>query len=116
MVALMRVTAGDTMIAVIYFHLVNNNVYFYLQGINYEADQKLKPGLVAHAIASQYFLEQGMKIYDYMGGYSQYKCQLAMQSETLVTVCIQNPQLQFRIEKIGQRIKLLSRNVINRQS
>jgi hypothetical protein len=116
MVALMKVTAGDTTIAVIYFHLSNKNVFFYLQGVCYETDQKLKPGLVAHAIASQYFLEQGMHLYDYMGGYSQYKCQLASHSVDLASVCIQKPQLKFSLEKVGQRIKHLGRNVISRRS
>ncbi len=115
MIALMKVSAGDTTIAILYFHLVDKNVFFYLQGISYESDHKLKPGLVAHAMASQYFLEQGMHSYDYMGGYSQYKCQLATHSEDLVSVCIQKPELKFSIEKIGQRIKLLSRNVISRR-
>lgn len=116
MVAFMKVTAGNTTIAIIYFHLVNKNVYFYLQGLSYEADHKLKPGLVAHAMASQYFLEQGMNIYDYMGGYSQYKCQLATRSEDLVSVCIQKPKLKFRIERTGQQVKMIRNNVINRGS
>lgn len=114
MVALMKILAGDATVAIIYFHLVNKNVFFYLQGINYEADHKLKPGLVAHTIASQYFLEQGMHNYDYMGGYSQYKCQLATRSEDLVSICIQRPKPKFRIEKMAQQVKLLSQNIINR--
>ena len=43
---LMEITSGDVTIAILYFHLVGKNVYFYLQGINYESDKKLKPGLV----------------------------------------------------------------------
>jgi CelD/BcsL family acetyltransferase involved in cellulose biosynthesis len=116
MVAFMKVTAGDTTIAVIYFHLVNKNIFFYLQGLCYETDHKLKPGLVAHAMASQYYLEQGMNVYDYMGGYSQYKCQLATRSEDLVSICIQKRKLKFKIEKTGQQVKQLSYNVINRRS
>lgn len=107
--AFMKVSAGDSMIAVLYFHLVNKNVFFYLQGINYETDKKLKPGLVAHSLATQYFLERGMNSYEYMGGYSQYKRQLASPREDLVSVCIQKPKLEFLIEKAGQRIKPLAK-------
>lgn len=104
-IALMKVSAGDTTIAILYFHLVNKNVFFYLQGLNYETDNKLKPGLVAHSLATQYFLEQGMSSYEYMGGYSQYKCQLASPREDLVSVCIQRPKLKFLLEQTGSKIK-----------
>ncbi len=108
---LIKVVFGDTTIAVLYFHIVNKNVFFYLHGLRYENDNKLKPGLVAHALATQYFLDRGMKQYDYMGGYSQYKCQLASQTEDLVSLCIQRPRFQFRIEKIGQSIREFSRKI-----
>jgi len=104
-VDLMRVTSGDTTIAILYFHIVGKDVYFYLQGINYESDKKLKPGLVAHALATQYYLDKGMRKYDYMGGYSQYKCQLSNFAENLVTLCIQKPSLIFSMENIGRKIK-----------
>lgn len=104
-VELIKVTSGGTIIAILYFHIVNKNVYFYLHGLRYGDDNKLKPGLVAHALATQYFLEQGMKKYDYMGGDAQYKSQLASQSEDLVLLRIQRTQLQFIIENLGRKIK-----------
>jgi CelD/BcsL family acetyltransferase involved in cellulose biosynthesis len=103
----MKITSGDTTIAILYFHLVGRAVYFYLQGINYEANKKLKPGLVAHALATQYYLNKGMRKYDYMGGYSQYKRQLSNPVEDLVTLCIQKPSLFFSIENMGRKLKHL---------
>jgi len=111
---LMRVCAGDTTIAILYFHLVGRDVYFYLQGINYEENTKLKPGLVAHAAATQYYLDKGMRKYDYMGGYSQYKCQLSNQTEDLVTLCIQKPSLQFSVENVGRKVKQLFANMTDK--
>lgn len=107
---LMKVTSGDTTIAILYFHLVGRNVYFYLQGINYESNKKLKPGLVAHALATQYYLDKGMRKYDYMGGYSQYKCQLSNPDEDLVTLCFQKPSVIFSIENMSRNIKHLFEN------
>jgi len=104
-VNLVRITSGDTTIAILYFHLVGRDVYFYLQGINYESNQKLKPGLVAHALATQYYLDKGMRKYDYMGGYSQYKCQLSNPAEDLVTLCIQKPSLKLSVENMCRKIK-----------
>ena len=104
---LLRLRAGETTIAVMYYHLVGRKVYFYLHGLKYDDDPKLKPGLVAHSIASQHYLENGMDKYDYMGGYSQYKLQLAERVEDLVTVCIQKPRLRFAIENVGRNLKQL---------
>jgi len=111
---LMKICAGDTTIAILYFHLVDKDVYFYLQGINYEDNPKLKPGLVAHAMATQYYLDKGMRKYDYMGGYSQYKCQLSNQVEDLVTLCIQKPSLQFSVENAGRKVKQLLTNMTDK--
>lgn len=104
-IILLKVLSGETTIAIIYFHRVDKTVFFYLHGLLYEKDSKLKPGLVAHSLASQYFMQQGMNIYDYMGGYSQYKSQLSRQSEDLVTVVIQRPRSRFRLERIARKVK-----------
>ena len=111
---LMKITSGDITIAILYFHLVGKNVYFYLQGINYESNKKLKPGLVAHTLATQHYLEEGMCKYDYMGGYSQYKCQLSDLDENLVTLCIQKPSVILRIENVSRKIKCLFGDVVRR--
>jgi CelD/BcsL family acetyltransferase involved in cellulose biosynthesis len=109
---LIRLRFGSTTIAIMYYHIVDKNVYFYLHGLKFDDDPKLKPGLVAHSLASQYYLDAGMDKYDYMGGYSQYKLQLAERIEDLVTVFIQKPKLRFKIENFGRNVKhfMLSRN------
>lgn len=112
---LMKVSAGDVTVGILYFQKVNKNVYFYLHGLNYESDNKLKPGLVGHALATQYYIDQGMQVYDYMGGYSQYKCQLASRTEDMITICIQRPRVMFTIEKIGRGIRRFFRNPSGRK-
>lgn len=104
-ISLIKVQAGSETIAIMYYHLVNKTVYFYLHGLKYESDKKLKPGLVAHAIATEYFYNQGKELYDYMGGYSQYKEQLADLSEKLVTVVIQRPRSRFKLENMARDFK-----------
>jgi hypothetical protein len=114
-VDLMKITSGDTTVAILYFHLVGRDVYFYLQGIKYESNQKLKPGLVAHALATQYYMDKGMRKYDYMGGYSQYKCQLSNPVEDLVTLCIQKPSLIFSLENISRKVKQVFVNISRKE-
>ncbi len=102
---LLKLKAGDETIAVMYYQIVDKKVYFYLHGLKFESDGKLKPGLVAHTMATEYYMSQGMDHYDYLGGDSQYKVQLAQRTEDLVTVVIQRPRLQFQLEKIARNIK-----------
>ncbi len=104
-IQLIRINAGEETIAILYYHIVKSQVFFYLQGIQYHSDKKLKPGLVAHVLATDFFLQEGMDYYDYMGGYSQYKTQLAGQTEDLATVVIQRPRSQFRLENMARNIK-----------
>ncbi|MBC8386241.1 MAG: GNAT family N-acetyltransferase [Gammaproteobacteria bacterium] len=107
-VELIKVTSGKKVIAIMYNLIQNKNVYFYLQGLSYESDNKLKPGLVAHSLITQYYLDKGMNLYDYMGGYSQYKAQLASHSTDCYTICIQRPKISFILEDLGRKIKRLS--------
>jgi len=106
-VDLFRLRFGGNTVAIMYYHLVGKTVYFYLHGLRYDDDGKLKPGLVAHSLASQLYMENGMDVYDYMGGYSQYKLQLAERIEDLVTVCIQKPRIRFAVENLGRSVKHL---------
>ena len=105
LVQLIKIKAGNTTIAILYFHIANKNVYFYLHGLHYDGNSKLKPGLVAHALTTQYFMDQNMYLYDYMGGYSQYKVQLGERANDLVSVLIQKPRLLFGLEHLGRLLK-----------
>ena len=93
-VELSRLIAGD-----------GKQVYFYLHGINYHAHKNLKPGLVAHALATQSYLQRGMSKYDYMGGESQYKNQLAPQKMEFNSLIIQRPLSRFKLEDMARKIK-----------
>lgn len=104
-VELISVKSGDSILGILYYHTYHKNVYFYLQGINYQSNKKLKPGLVTHALATEYFIDSGYHQYHYMGGYSQYKKQLAQPSEGLATVVIQRPRSRFKIENMARQLK-----------
>jgi CelD/BcsL family acetyltransferase involved in cellulose biosynthesis len=101
----LHLKAGGESIAYLYYHVQKRDVFFYLQGVNYSQDKKLKPGLVAHMLATQYFINLGMNLYDYMGGYSQYKTQLASKTGSLANVTIQRPRSRFKFENMARLIK-----------
>jgi len=105
MVDMAKITAGNHLVAIIYNIKYRNNVYFYLQGLQYEEDSKLKPGLTAHPLLIEHYLQHGMNTYNFMGGYSQYKKQLSQATENLLIITIQKPLLKLRAENFVRSLK-----------
>ncbi|MCP4163161.1 MAG: GNAT family N-acetyltransferase, partial [Deltaproteobacteria bacterium] len=105
LIELIKVTTATSTIAIMYNLLIDKKVYFYLQGLKYEEHKKIKPGLVAHSLITQYYIDKGMELYDYMGGYSQYKSQLASHSTDCYTICIQRPLFKFSLENMARKFK-----------
>ncbi len=105
MIDMAKITAGNHLVAIIYNIKYRNNVYFYLQGLQYEEGSKLKPGLTAHPLLIEHYLQQGMNSYNFMGGYSQYKKQLSQAVENLLIITIQKPLLKFRAENFARSLK-----------
>jgi len=105
MIDMAKITAGTHLLAIIYNIKYKNNVYYYLQGLQYEEDGKLKPGLTAHSLLIEHYLQQGMNAYNFMGGYSQYKKQLSQAVENLLIITIQKPLLKFRAENFARSLK-----------
>lgn len=104
-VQLFRVCVGDTTLGVFYFLLSNNTAYFYLQGLRRESNAKLKPGLSCHVLLMDHFLDQGFDYYDFMGGDSQYKRQLADERITFMTLRAHNGALKYRLEDRARELK-----------
>lgn len=76
-------------ICYLYNFVHDDYVYFYLSGIKYERDNRIKPGLVAHTMAISMYAGEGRKTYDFMGGRGQYKASLCNHREHLVITSFQ---------------------------
>lgn len=98
-------TLDDRLIGVLYNFIYRNRVYFYLSGLNEEADNQLKPGLLLHSLAIQHYLERGLDYYDFMGGESRYKQSLGSRHGDLQLVSFQRPRLALKLEQLGRRLK-----------
>ncbi|GAB5415430.1 MAG: hypothetical protein Cons2KO_30330 [Congregibacter sp.] len=81
-----RVICGNETIGIFYFLSDGKVARFYLQGVKRERDAKLKPGLTGHCLLMQHLLDEGWDEYDFMGGDSQYKRQLADVKTRFVSV------------------------------
>ena len=99
-VQIARVCVGDHVIGLLYNLIENGRVAFYQSGFRYEDDNRLKPGLVTHALVVQACLERGYDVYDFLAGGpegEQYKESLAMETSRLAWCVIRRPTLRNRI-------------------
>ena len=105
-IQLIRVRCGKETIGCLYSFNYNGRVYFYQSGLCYEADNRMKPGLICHAEAIQHNARMGASEYDFLAGFDVYKERLATHSRTLVWARVQKPRLKFRIESMARGIAL----------
>lgn len=104
-VELIRVNAGNEPIGFLYNFLYRRHVYYYFSGFRFEADNRLKPGLVCHSLCIERHLENGMDVYDFMGGEQRYKSELGTPGPRIVAIAVQRPNLLLAAERPLRQLK-----------
>jgi CelD/BcsL family acetyltransferase involved in cellulose biosynthesis len=110
-VRLYRVAFGDETIAVCHYLCEGGalgeggTVRFYLQGVRPEADGHLKPGLTAHCVLMQHFLDEGWDSYDFMGGDSRYKRQLADRRREFLSLRVHDGSARQRLRDVARALR-----------
>jgi CelD/BcsL family acetyltransferase involved in cellulose biosynthesis len=104
-VDLLRLTAGEETIGVLYNFIAGDRVYNYQSGFRYEADNQLAPGYVCHALAAEKYREDGFWTYDLMGGDSEYKRRLGEPGELLETIVMTRPSVRTRARTFVKAVK-----------
>jgi CelD/BcsL family acetyltransferase involved in cellulose biosynthesis len=77
---------GETPVAVSYSLVWNGRVQYYQGGRAIDLPRGIRPGIVLHAHAIRAAIEAGRAEYDFLGGASQYKAQLARAERPLMSV------------------------------
>ena len=113
-VQLLRVTAGEETVGILYNFVKKGKVYFFQSGFNYRQDKHLKPGLVTHVSAIRYYLDAGFSEYDLLAGDAQYKRSLARDCRQLDWVVFRRPRVKLvvieRMRGIKRRLRSVIRN------
>lgn len=81
---LYRARTEHGVIGCLYGFVERNQVLFYQSGLASFDDDKLKPGLVAHALCMQDCLDRGFDAYDFLQGEARYKRELSTTERKLV--------------------------------
>jgi len=90
-VELLRLSAGETVIAYLYNFIDGKTVRYYSSGFLYEADNRLKPGMVAHTLCIEHYLATGMDRYDFMAGEARYKTSLGEVGPDILSYLVERP-------------------------
>lgn len=108
-----RVKQGETTIGCL-FHFVDEcgHVMFYKIGLPLFEDNKLKPGLITHAICMQECSKRLLLQYDFLAGEGLYKMQLSNTQNYLTWATAQRGPRMWLIDKVRSPFQL-TRELIN---
>jgi CelD/BcsL family acetyltransferase involved in cellulose biosynthesis len=74
---LLRIATDGAPVGYLYNFVHQGRVYCYQSGFAAAADERMKPGLVSHALAVEHYRAKGMRVYDMLAGPARYKLSLA---------------------------------------
>jgi hypothetical protein len=102
---LMRLKAGEKVLAYLYNIEFEGTLFFAIGGVNYENTAEFRPGILAHYFAIDEAIQVGMLRYDFMVGTNRYKETLSNHQDTLSTLCLRRRRLDFIAEDYLRTIK-----------
>lgn len=108
-VDLICVKAGESTIGVLYNFIAHNKVFFFQSGFVYQADNKMKPGLLTHCLAIENYKGCGMQEYDFLAGDSQYKRSFSTHERQIFWGTIYPKKGLVRLLLCAKKIKALLR-------
>lgn len=103
--AVVRVHCGGRTVGALYLLRDGDRALFYQSGLAPFDDNRLRPGLVAHALAMQACRERGFVAYDFLAGDARYKRDLATDSQELTWTRVQRPRLRLRGLDVARRLR-----------
>ncbi|MEZ5895831.1 MAG: GNAT family N-acetyltransferase [Parvularculaceae bacterium] len=97
--------AGSEFVGVL-FNLVEGGVARnYQSGFRFEADNRLAPGFLAHALTAAEYQRRGFVEYDLLGGAADYKLRFGAPGETLTTLTLTRRGLKHSARQVLKRLK-----------
>ncbi len=89
-------------VAAAYNLVWKGKVYFYQGGRSLDVPEKLRLGLVLHARTIAHAIAEGRREYDFLGGASRYKMDLATETRPLVTLRAVRPSARDLVRRLAE--------------
>lgn len=97
-VQLVRISFGEHVLGYLY-NLVDRDVAYSMQsGFNYSSNKHDRPGIIAHILITNYYIQNSMLRYEYLAGESRYKQSLSTSYNTLKWYSVQRKSAKLFIE------------------
>ncbi|MBA6377943.1 MULTISPECIES: GNAT family N-acetyltransferase [unclassified Colwellia] len=94
-------------------YVYKDQVCFYLSALTSFDDNKIKVGLTLHTKAIQYYIDQGIYSYDFLGGDARYKRSMSNKKYNLVMNCYQRKYLLLKLENKFKNYKAIFKKVLS---
>jgi CelD/BcsL family acetyltransferase involved in cellulose biosynthesis len=94
-------------------YVYKDQVCFYLSALTTFDDNKIKVGLTLHSKAIQYYIDQGIYSYDFLGGDARYKSSMSNKQYNLAMHCYQRKNLLLRLENQIKHYKAILKRVLS---
>lgn len=111
---IIKFNLGDNTFCYLYNLIYKDTVYFYLSGIQYNQDNRLKPGLLSHSLAISYYAGLQYKKYDFMGGEGRYKDSLSNHKGAMIISNFRRKNIPFLMSHTLRKIKGTCAKTINK--
>ncbi len=102
---LFRLDAGGTPLGFLYLLCWRDHAFFYAGGFDFPPDNRLKPGLVAHALAVARLRAEGFRVYDLGAGSEPYKAELAAPGPDIVHRVLARSTAPLRLEHALRQLR-----------
>jgi CelD/BcsL family acetyltransferase involved in cellulose biosynthesis len=111
-VDLLRIGSSTQSLGYLLNFVYRGEVYAYQSGFVYEDDNRLKPGLVCHALAISHYRARDCRGYHFMAGAGRYKATLSNGTESLVWLESRPDDILSRVEDICKVLWDTSRRLL----
>jgi CelD/BcsL family acetyltransferase involved in cellulose biosynthesis len=102
---IVRISCGDTAIGYIHCLVRGGWIGSYLSGFAYEADNKVKPGLVSFYLYIEHKLKTGGEVFDFLAGDHRYKMSLGQPGTNMYWFRVQEKRPQLMLEDALRWVK-----------
>lgn len=109
--ALVRMRRGEETLACLYGLIEGQRLLYYQGGAVRPTDNKLRVGLVGHALFMRACYERGLREYDFLAPAARYKSELSNRSERLAWVELDRPGPRLMLERAGRSVKRRLRRI-----
>ena len=112
-IGIYKISNKKSVIGYIYGFFSNDTFFFYQSAFSYSDDNKVKNGLLCHALLIDYLAELGLGRYDFLAGDAQYKKSLSNNSYTMNWVDIYRYRWQCGLVNIVRQCRKKIIHLVN---